>query len=334
MEIQKSRMVSGIQPTGDIHLGNYLGAIRNMVKMQSEHQSIILIADLHALTMSIDPAVLRANSFNTMALLIACGISPLRHGTILATQSTIVGSSGLHWYLECVARVGWLNRMVQFKTKGENAEGESVGLYTYPVLQAADIMLFKGTHVPVGEDQLQHLNLVRDIAEKFNTTYGEIFPVPKAVLSQDAARIMSLRNPLAKMSKSDPDSSARINLIDEPDIIRAKLRKAVTGSTCMPGSIDEMNDLPGIRNLVEIHSEISGEQVGVIMSRHAGGKFGPFKNEVAEVIIEHLAPIREHYHRVCGDCEIVIEQIQQGIDRALDIGDDTMTEVKAAMGIL
>jgi tryptophanyl-tRNA synthetase len=269
------RVVSGIQPTGNLHLGNYLGAIRRWVKMQDEVECLIFLADLHAVTVYIDPAELRA-SVNAMAAgLIACGIDP--ETTLLFNHARVPAHPEMAWLLSCTARMGWLNRMTQFKEKsGKNREGVSVGLYAYPILQAADVLLYQATHVPVGEDQKQHVELIRDIATKFNTDYQvDLFTLPEPQIGETAARIMSLRDGSAKMSKSDPSDMSRINLDDEDDAIAQKIRKAKTDAEPLPDSFDALENRPEAANLVTIYAALTDRAPQSVTEEFAGKGFGP-----------------------------------------------------------
>ena len=264
------RVVSGIQPTGNLHLGNYLGAIMRWAKMQEEADCLFFLADLHAVTVYNDPAELSANIREMAAALIACGIDPER--SVLFNQARVPAHPELAWLLNCTARIGWLNRMTQFKEKsGKNREGSSVGLYAYPVLQAADVLLYQASHVPVGEDQKQHVELIRDIATKFNTDYDvELFTLPDALIGATAARIMSLRDGSAKMSKSDPSDMSRINLTDDDDLIAQKIRKAKTDPEPLPASLDELAGRAEAKNLVLVHAALSDEEPDAVLARFAG----------------------------------------------------------------
>src|SRR6476646_6388415 len=272
------RVVSGIQPTGGLHLGNLLGAILRWVRMQDEAECLFFLADLHALTVDVEPDELRANVREMAAALIASGIDPAK--STLFAQSAIPAHSELTWLLQCTARMGWLNRMTQFKEKsGKNREGASVGLYTYPVLQAADILLYRATHVPVGEDQKQHVELTRDVALKFNTDFDvDLFVPPEPFIGGGAsARIMSLRDGKSKMSKTDPSDMSRINLTDSDDEIAQKIRKAKTDPEPLPADAAGLDGRPEAKNLVGIYAAITGETVQQVLARFAGRGFGPFK---------------------------------------------------------
>ena len=321
------RIVSGIQPTGNLHLGNYLGAIRNWVRMQDALEQtggdcFFFLADLHAISQYQEPAELHRAIREMAAALIACGIDPDR--ATLFRQRDVPAHSELAWLLNGVARVGWLNRMTQFKDKsGKNREGASVALYTYPVLQAADVLLYNATHVPVGEDQKQHLELARDIATKFNTDYGvELFVLPEPTIPPAAARIMSLRDGAAKMSKSDPSDMSRVNLNDDPDLIAQKVKKAKSDPDLLPADPAELEGRPEAKNLVTIYSALSDETVGDVLGRFAGQGFGAFKPALAELMVETLRPIGQR-----------LAQLQQGpaeLDRLLAIGAEKARAVAEA----
>jgi tryptophanyl-tRNA synthetase len=326
--------VSGIQPTGNLHLGNLLGAILRWVEMQEQAECLFFLADLHALTVDVEPAQLRSNVREMAAALIASGIDPTR--STLFAQSAVPGHSELAWLLQCVARVGWLNRMTQFKEKsGKNREGASVGLYTYPVLQAADILLYRPTHVPVGEDQKQHIELARDIAIKFNTDYDtELLVPPEPYISGGtAARVMSLRDGTAKMSKSDPSDMSRINLSDPDDLISQKIRKAKTDPEPLPDDPALLDSRPEARNLVGIMAAVTGEDVEQVLARFAGQGFGAFKPALAEALIALLSPIRARFVELCTDPATLDAQLASAADRAREIGGPTLAEAQRALGL-
>ncbi|MDQ3139365.1 MAG: tryptophan--tRNA ligase, partial [Pseudomonadota bacterium] len=268
------RIVSGIQPTGNLHLGNYLGAIKRWVKMQDEAECLFFMADLHAVTVYNDPAELSANIREMAAVLIACGIDPER--STLFNSARVSAHPEMAWLLNCIARIGWLNRMTQFKEKsGKNREGVSVGLFAYPVLQAADVLLYHATHVPVGEDQKQHVELIRDIAAKFNTDYAtDLFTLPEPLIGATAARIMSLRDGSAKMSKSDPSDMSRVNLTDDSDLIAQKVKKAKTDAEPIPATVAELEGRPEAKNLVTIFAALADRAPVDILNEHAGQGFG------------------------------------------------------------
>jgi tryptophanyl-tRNA synthetase len=331
---QAMRVVSGIQPTGGLHLGNLLGAILRWVRMQDEAECLFFLADLHAITVDVDPAELRSNVREMAAALIASGIDPAK--SIVFAQSAIPAHAELAWILQCVARVGWLNRMTQFKEKsGKHREGASVGLYTYPVLQAADILLYRATHVPVGEDQKQHIELARDIAIKFNTDYDiELFVPPEPYIGGGtAARVMSLRDGSAKMSKSDPSDMSRINLTDNDDEIEQKIRKAKTDPEPLPKDIAALDKRPEARNLVGIYAAVTGQTVEHVLARFAGQGFGAFKPILAEALIGLLAPLRERLIELRGDPAELDRILAEGAQRAASLGAPTLAEAYRAVGL-
>ncbi|MGE5601021.1 MAG: tryptophan--tRNA ligase, partial [Pseudomonadota bacterium] len=321
------RVVSGIQPTGGLHLGNLLGAILRWVRMQEEAECLFFLADLHALTIDVDPQELRSNIREMAAALIASGIDPKK--SILFQQSAIPAHAELAWILQCTARVGWLNRMTQFKEKsGKSREGASVGLYTYPVLQAADVLLYRATHVPVGEDQKQHLELARDIAIKFNTDYDvELFVPPEPYIPAGAAaRIMSLRDGSAKMSKSDPSDMSRINLTDSDDQISQKIRKAKTDPEPLPDDPALLDGRPEAKNLVGIYSAVTGESVEQVLSRFAGQGFGAFKPALADALVALLHPLRSRLEELRNDPAELDRLLADGSARAASLGQPVLKQ--------
>ncbi len=327
------RVVSGIQPTGNLHLGNYLGAIARWVKMQDEAECLFFLADLHAITVYNDPAELQANVREMAAALIACGIDPER--SILFNQARVSAHPELAWILSCTARIGWLNRMTQFKEKsGKNREGSSVGLYTYPVLQAADVLAYQATHVPVGEDQKQHVELIRDIAAKFNTDYAvELFTLPEPLIGNTAARIMSLRDGNAKMSKSDPSDMSRINLTDSDDAIAQKIRKARTDPEPIPGDPALLDPRPEAKNLVGIFAEVSGETVAAVLARFEGQGFGAFKPALADALIARLGPIRARLTELRADPDAIDAHLAAGARQAAQLAAPTIAAAFRAAGL-
>ncbi len=331
------RVVSGIQPTGNLHLGNYLGAIRNWVKMQDEmapgSECIFFLADLHAITVYNDPAALAANIREMAATLLAAGIDPAK--SILFRQAMVPAHAELGWLLNCTARIGWLNRMTQFKEKsGKNREGASIGLYTYPVLQAADVLLYNATHVPVGEDQKQHLELARDIATKFNTDYGvELFTLPEPMIGGPAARVMSLRDGNAKMSKSDPSEMSRIHLTDDVDAIFGKIRKAKTDPEPLPETLDALDGRPEARNLLGIYAALADEEPSDVLARFSGQGFGAFKPALAELVIETLRPIKARLDEFRRDPAELDRQLAAGAARAAALGQPTLDGAYRALGL-
>ncbi|MDT7934879.1 MAG: tryptophan--tRNA ligase [Sphingomonadaceae bacterium] len=329
------RVFSGIQPTGRLHLGNYLGAIRRWVAMQAEVECIFCVVDLHAITFWQEPKQLRADTRAMAAALIACGIDPER--AILFNQSAVREHTELAWVLNCVARVGWLNRMTQFKDKaGKDREGQSVGLYDYPVLQAADILLYLATHVPVGEDQKQHLELARDIAVKFNTDWDvDLFPYPEPVIAKEqTARVMSLRDGRVKMSKSDPSDQSRINLNDSSDDIALKIRRAKTDPEPLPASEAELEARPEARNLVGIYAALAGETPQDVLNRFAGRGFGEFKPALADLAIAQLGPIASRLRELEADPRETDRLLVRGAERARAIAAPVMERVREVVGFL
>jgi len=333
-EQSSMRVVSGIQPTGDLHLGNLLGAILRWVRMQDEAECLFFLADLHALTVDVDPDQL-SNSIREMAAaLIASGIDPAK--SIVFRQSAIPAHSELAWILQGTARMGWLNRMTQWKDKaGKNKEGASVGLFTYPVLQAADILLYKATHVPVGEDQKQHIELTRDIAIKFNTDFDvDLFVAPEPFIGGGAAaRVMSLRDGRSKMSKTDPSDMSRINLIDSDDAITQKIRKARTDPEPLPADPAALDGRPEAGNLVGIYSAVTGESVEQVLARFAGQGFGTFKPALADALIGLLAPLRARLDEFRRDPAELDRLLAEGAARATELGAPTLAEAYRAVGL-
>ena len=328
------RVFSGIQPTGNLHLGNYLGAIRNWVAMQDGYECIYCIVDLHAITLPQAPAALAVNTREMCAALLAAGIDPAR--SILFNQSQVRVHAELAWVLECTARVGWLNRMTQFKDKsGKDREGASVGLYVYPVLQAADILAYRATHVPIGDDQKQHLELARDIAAKFNTDYGvELFPLPEPVIGAAAARVMSLRDGTAKMSKSDASDASRINLTDDADTIAAKVRRAKSDADALPSEAAGLTDRPEARNLVGIYAALAGTGVDAVLHDFGGQGFGTFKPALAELMVATLAPLNAEFVRLRADPGHLDGVLRDGAKRARAIAEPVLAQVYQTVGFL
>ena len=327
------RTLSGIQPTGNLHLGNYLGAIRNWVRMQDQGECFFFLADLHAISQFQEPAELSRAIREMAAALIACGVDPAR--ATLFRQRDVPAHSELAWLLNGVARVGWLNRMTQFKDKsGKNREGASVALYTYPVLQAADVLLYQTTHVPVGDDQKQHLELARDIAAKFNADYGvELFTLPEPIIPPAAARIMSLRDGAAKMSKSDPSDMSRINLNDDPDLIAQKIRKAKTDPEALPADPAALDARPEARNLITIYAALADETVETVLARFAGQGFGAFKPALAELAVETLRPIGARLAELQRDPAELDRLLAAGAEKARGVAAPTLAAAYRAMGL-
>ncbi|MCJ2188729.1 tryptophan--tRNA ligase [Novosphingobium beihaiensis] len=336
------RIVSGIQPTGNLHLGNYLGAIRNWVKMQDEAaasgaQCLYFLADLHAISMPYDPADLTANTRGMVAALVACGIDPDR--SILFNQSQVPQHAELQWLLNGTARMGWLNRMTQWKDKaGKNREGASVALFTYPVLQAADVLVHQATHVPVGDDQKQHLELARDIAQKFNNDFASedapVFTLPEPYILPEAARIMSLRNGSAKMSKSDPSDMSRINMTDDADTIMQKIKKAKTDPEPLPSDKGGLEGRPEAANLVGIYAALAEMTVGDVLAQFGGEGFGRFKPALGELVVEKLSPINARFLELREDRAALDAILHKGAEKARALAVPTLNKAYEALGLV
>ena len=336
------RVVSGIQPTGKPHLGNYLGAIRNYVKLQDDAlaaggECLIFIADLHAISMPHDPAELRSSTLELVATLVACGLDTKR--SILFNQAQVPAHAELQWLLSGTARMGWLNRMTQFKDKsGKNREGASIALFTYPVLQAADVLLYQATHVPVGEDQKQHLELARDIAQKFNNDFcpddAPVFTLPDPIIPPGAARIMSLRDGTAKMSKSDPSDMSRINLADPADEIMKKVKKAKTDPEPLPSEAAGLAARPEALNLVTIYAALADTSVPEVLAEFGGQGFGAFKPALGELLVETMAPISERFTGLLEDREALDAILARGAARARQIAGPTLEKTYQALGLV
>ena len=333
------RIVSGIQPTGNLHLGNYLGAIRNWVRMQDEaaaagHDCFFFLADLHAISMPHDPAALTANTRTMAAALTACGIDSKK--SVLFNQAQVPAHAELQWLLNGTARMGWLNRMTQFKDKsGKNREGASAALFTYPVLQAADVLLYQTTHVPVGEDQKQHLELTRDVAVKFNTDFGvDLFTIPDPIMPKESARIMSLRDGSTKMSKSDPSDMSRINLTDDDDAIMQKVRKAKTDPEPLPSEAAGLAGRPEANNLVGIYATLTESTPDAVCAGFAGQGFGAFKPALGEVLVETLRPIRQRFEELKADDQQLDALLTKGAEKARAAAHPTLMGAYDALGLM
>ena len=331
------RVVSGIQPTGNLHLGNYLGAITRWVALQDSiadgGECLFFLADLHAISEYQDPRALAAGIREMAATLIAAGIDPAR--ATLFRQSHVPAHPELAWLLNGTARVGWLNRMIQFKDKsGKDREGASVALYAYPVLQAADILLYRATHVPVGEDQKQHIELARDIALKFNTDFDvDLFVAPEPLIGAEAARIMSLRDGRSKMSKSDPSDMSRINLTDPDDLIATKIRKAKTDPEPLPEGMKDLADRPEAANLVRIYAGLDGREPASVLAEYAGRGFGTFKPALTDLVIATLAPIGDRLGALMRDPTELDRLLADGAARAASLARPTLERAYAALGL-
>ncbi|MBO81370.1 MAG: tryptophan--tRNA ligase [Citromicrobium sp.] len=335
------RVVSGIQPTGNLHLGNYLGAIRNWVRMQDElsegSECLFFLADMHAISMPHDPAELRRGTIEMAAALIACGIDPTR--SILFNQAQVPQHAELQWLLTGTARMGWLNRMTQWKDKaGKNREGASVALFAYPVLQAADVLLYQATHVPVGEDQKQHLELARDIAQKFNNDFASeekpVFTLPDPFIPPAAARIMSLRDGSAKMSKSDPSEMSRINLVDDADTIMKKVKKAKTDPDPLPDNVEALEGRPEALNLVTIYCALTESAPEAVLAEQAGKGFGAIKPLLGEALVETLAPISSRFRALLDDREAIDAALARGAALARERAAPTLSATYEALGLV
>jgi tryptophanyl-tRNA synthetase len=329
-----NRIFSGIQPTGNLHLGNYLGAIRNWVRLQEEFECIFCVVDMHAITVWQDPSELTANSRETAAAVIAAGVDP--DTTTLFVQSQVPGHAQLAWIFNCIARLGWLQRMTQFKEKaGKHRENASVGLFAYPNLMAADILLYKATHVPVGEDQKQHIELARDIAQKFNNDFGvALFPVVEPLILGPATRVMSLRDGTKKMSKSDPADLSRINLTDDADAIVLKIRKARTDPALLPDSEAGLQDRPEAANLMSMYAALADISMDDVFARFGGWQFSQFKAELAELAVASLAPIFAEVKRLRADPEYIDGVLRSGAERARHLAEPILREVYQTVGFL
>ncbi|HVI31673.1 tryptophan--tRNA ligase [Phenylobacterium sp.] len=327
------RVLSGVQPSGDLHLGNYLGALVKFARLQHEIPTFIFVADLHAITVWQDPKLLKTQVREIAAAYLATGLDP-KVATIFP-QSAVPEHAELAWVFNCVARLGWLDRMTQFKEKsGKHKERASVGLYTYPVLQAADILVYKATQVPVGEDQKQHLELTRDIAGKFNHDYEApgFFPLPEPLTQGPGARIMSLRDGTAKMSKSDPSDNSRINLTDDADAIAQKIRKAKTDPEPLPETMEALSERPEARNLVGIYAALAGRTEAEVLAEFAGQGFGAFKPKLADLAVSVMGPIGGEMRRLLSDPAEIDRILADGAARAREVATPTMAEVRRLVG--
>ena len=330
--MSKDTVFSGVQPTGEIHLGNYLGAIKQFLTFQNDSDSIFCIVDQHAITVFQDPTELRANVYSVLAIFLACGLDPKK--CILFNQSAVREHSVLSWYLSCTARVGWLNRMTQFKDKaGKNRDNASLGLYAYPVLMAADILLYHANKVPVGDDQKQHLELTRDIAHKFNTDYDQLyFKLPDPIINKDAPRVMSLRDANNKMSKSDISKYSRILLTDSNDDISNKINKAKSDSMNMPSSYDELTTRPEINNLITIYSSISNISKDKVIEIFANKEISYFKSEMKNIVISLVEPISSEIKKIRQDSNYLQDTLKEGSAKASERAHKTIKDVNKIMG--
>ena len=336
------RVFSGVQPTGNLHLGNYLGAIKNFVSLQNDHECIYCVVDMHAITVKQDPKILKSNILEVAAAFVASGINPEK--SVIFVQSQVSAHAELAWIFNCVARLGWLNRMTQFKEKaGKNRENASAGLYTYPVLMAADILAYHATHVPVGDDQRQHLELARDIAQKFNNDFqADYFPITEPVIMGNATRVMSLRDGKNKMSKSDISDYSRLNLTDSADDISNKIRKAKTDPLPLPDlscldneekfNEDIIINRPEAVNLLNIYSALSNEDIKTVVSKFSEKQFSFFKNELNQLSVETLSPITREMRKLLDDKSYLEEILNNGRDKANSIAEPILKEAKEIVG--
>ena len=329
-----NRIFSGIQPSGNLQLGNYLGAIRNWARMQKEYECIFCVVDLHAITLPQNPEIMRNATREVAAGVIAGGVDP--DNCIIFNQSQVPEHAELAWLLNCVARMGWLNRMTQFKEKaGKDREGALVGLYTYPVLQAADILAYKATDVPVGEDQKQHIELSRDIAQAFNSMFEvDFFPIPEPRIQKEAARIMSLRDGTKKMSKSDPSDNSRINMTDGPDLIAQKIRRAKTDPYPLPETIKELEERPEALNLITIFAALSDRTIESVLSEFSGKGFGDFKSNLADLAVSVLGPIGDEMQRLMATPDEVDKILRLGAEKARELASPVVREAHEIVGFL
>ena len=328
-------VLSGVQPTGGLHIGNYLGAIKNFVSMQTEYDCFFCVVDLHAITVKQDPKLLKNNTYEVVATYLASGIDPVK--SVIFNQSNVSSHSELAWIFNCITRMGWLNRMTQFKDKaGKDKENASSGLFIYPNLMAADILLYKATHVPVGDDQKQHLELTRDIAQKFNRDYecDGFFPIPEPIIDKNISRIMSLKNGEQKMSKSDPSDYSRISLTDSADQIEKKIKKAKTADTPMPDNNEDVSKLLEVNNLLNIFSGFSEIDKSKLIEKYKGQNFSNFKNDLAEVIIEHIKPISKEIDKLMSDKAYLNQIISSGAEKASEKANVTIKEVYDVVGFV
>ena len=329
------KIFSGVQPTGNLHLGNYIGAIKNFVDLQNQegNKCVYCVVDLHAITTKQDPKILKDNIRETTAAFLASGIDPNK--SIIFNQSLVSAHSEGSWILGCIARMGWLNRMTQFKEKaGKDKEKASVGLYIYPVLMTADILLYDATHVPVGEDQKQHLELSRDIAQKFNMDFNvpNFLRVPEPLIQKNFSRIMSLKDGTKKMSKSDPSDQSRINMTDDKDLIVSKIKKAKTDSAKLPENDKDINNRPELKNLYGIFSSIQNQTLDLTIDEFKGKNFSDFKNKLAEVLVEKIYPISNETNKLLKDEKFIDQILLDGSEKAEVIAKKKVNDIKNIIG--
>ena len=331
----KKKIFSGVQPTGNLHLGNYLGAIKNFVSLQNEkdNECVYCVVDLHAITVKQDPKILKNNIRETTAAFLASGLDYKK--SIIFNQSLVPAHSEGSWILGCIARMGWLNRMTQFKEKaGKDKEKASVGLYIYPILMAADILLYDSTHVPVGEDQKQHLELSRDIAQKFNLDFKapDFLKAPEPLIQKNFARIMSLKDGTKKMSKSDPSDLSRINLTDKKDEIVNKIKKAKTDNSALPSDDKKLNERPEVENLLGIYSSLNNQTLSDSINEFGGKNFSEFKQKLSDLVVEKISPISDEINRLKKDNNFIDKILKEGAEKAEKIASKKVKEMKKIIG--
>jgi len=334
MEKPTKRILSGVQPSGDLHLGNYLGAIKNFVTLQKEYECFFCVVDLHAITVWQDPKVLADKTREVTAAFIASGIDPKKNNIFV--QSQVPQHAQLAWLFNCVARMGWLNRMTQFKDKaGKNSENVSVGLFSYPTLMAADILIYLATHVPVGDDQKQHLELTRDIAQKFNNDFEtDLFPIPEPLIFGEATRVMSLRDGSKKMSKSDPSDYSRIMLTDTADNIIQKIKKAKTDPQPLPDNTKDLNSRPEAENLISIFASLNDDSIEAVISEYAGKEFSQFKKDLADLAVSKLEPITSEMNKLMSDISYIDTILNDGKVNAINVAEPVLAKTKEIIGFL
>ena len=332
---KKKLVFSGVQPTGNLHLGNYLGALKNFVSLQKEMNCIYCVVDLHAITVYQSPNELRNNILETVASFLATGLSPDK--SIIFNQSSVSGHAELAWILNCVSKIGWLNRMTQFKDKaGSDKEKASVGLYIYPNLMAADILLYKATHVPVGADQKQHLELSRDIAQKFNNDFRckDFFPLPEPLIPENISRVMSLRDGTKKMSKSEESDYSRINLKDSAEEIKKKIKKAKSDSEQIPGDLKSLENKPEALNLINIYSEISKTSLDKVLNLMSGKEYSFLKKELADLLVSEITPIGKEINKLLEDKAYLEQILKKGKEKANIIAEENLKNIREKVGLI
>ena len=334
MEKPTNRILSGVQPSGDLHLGNYLGAIKNFVSLQKDYECFFCVVDLHAITVWQEPKVLASKTREVTAAFIASGIDPNKNNIFV--QSQVPQHAQLAWLFNCVARMGWLNRMTQFKDKaGKNSENVSVGLFSYPTLMAADILIYLATHVPVGDDQKQHLELTRDIAQKFNNDFKvDLFPIPEPLIFGEATRVMSLRDGSKKMSKSDPSDYSRIMLTDTAENIIQKIKKAKTDPQPLPQNIDGLSSRPEAENLISIFASLQDVSIEKVISEYSGKEFSVFKKDLADLAVSKLEPITVEMNKLMNDISYIDSVLSIGKEKAKQVAEPVLAKTKEIIGFL